>query len=133
MTKFILIVVLFTGLWANYPTNIVGKWQVDDIVFTKFEANIPEQQKTMTIAYLKRTFLNAIFDFRADHHFYLSPAIPKMPPGTWIYNAEEGTIKISESKGTGVIMRINIAEKNDSTFFSIPETPVILKMHKKTG
>ncbi|MDB5144010.1 MAG: hypothetical protein JWQ66_2723 [Mucilaginibacter sp.] len=134
MTKFILIVMLFTGLWANYPTNIVGKWQVEDIVFTKFEANIPEQQKAMAVAFIRHTFLNAVFDFKADHHFYLSPAPPNMPTGqSWTYNARNGTINISETKGKGRLMQIKVTQKRDTTFFTMQETPIILKMHKKAG
>jgi hypothetical protein len=134
MTKFILTIILFTGLWANYPQDITGKWQVEDVVFSKFEANIPEQQKAMTVAFIKHAFLNAVFDFRADHHFYLSPALPNMPTGqNWIYNAKNGTIKISETKGKGTLMLIKITQKNDSTFFAMQESPVILKMHKKTN
>jgi hypothetical protein len=133
MTKLILTLILFTGLLANYPADITGKWQVEDVVFSKIEANVSEQQKAMAVAFIKHTFLNAIFDFRADHHFYLSPAPPNMPTGqSWTYNARNGTINISETKGNGRLMQIKVTQKRDTTFFVMQETPVILKMHKKS-
>jgi hypothetical protein len=118
--------ILFIGLWANYPNDITGKWQVEEVIASKIDDKVTEQQKASALTFIKHTFMNAIFDFRADHRFYLSPILQTMPKGqSWKYDSNNGIIKITQTKGIGTIMSIKIIEKNDTTFFALDETLII--------
>jgi hypothetical protein len=131
--KAIIMLLLLTGLWNSAPPkDITGKWQVDHIDISGSTMKMSEQEKAMMIKKFKTIFFNAVFDFNADHHFYLSPGMKGMPKGDWEYNPDRGIIRIKEVNNTGTIMLINVVEKDGNTIFEMAETQLVLKVHRKS-
>ncbi|MEO3403881.1 hypothetical protein AAFN85_08250 [Mucilaginibacter sp. CAU 1740] len=131
--KAIVILFLLTGLWNSAPPkDIAGKWQVDNVDLSGEHMNLSGQQKEMMIKKIKSMFANAVFDFNADHHFYLSPNVATMPKGDWEYNPDQGIIRIKEVNKASTIMLIKVAEKDGSTVFEMAETQLVLKVHRKS-
>ncbi|MFC0517630.1 hypothetical protein ACFFGT_25680 [Mucilaginibacter angelicae] len=131
--KAIIMLLLLTGLWnSTPPKDVTGKWQVDHVDISGSTMKMSEQEKAMMIKTLKTVFLNAVFDFNANHHFYITPAVKSMPKGDWEYNPEKGIIRIKEVNNTGTIMLINVVEKDGSTVFEMVETQLVLKVHRKS-
>lgn len=114
------------------PKDITGKWLVEGVDISKMKTQLTPQQKEMISKSLIEPFTNAVFDFRKDHHFYLSPGLPGMPKNDyWEFNALNAIITVKEyNKPTSAIMKINVTEKDGNTFFVLQESPVILKVHK---
>ncbi|HZX60102.1 MAG TPA: hypothetical protein VFE54_15310 [Mucilaginibacter sp.] len=133
MTKFILVFISLTGLWANnYPENITGKWQVEHVDLLETTPKMPLKQRNTLLSQSNHYFLKEVFNFTADHRFHLTPQIKDWPKGgSWKYDANNGVIKVTESSGIGTIMSIQVIEKSDTIFFSMQETPLIFRMIKK--
>ncbi|WP_426585662.1 hypothetical protein [Mucilaginibacter sp. R-33] len=131
--KSILMLLLLTRLWSSTPPkDITGKWQVDHVDISGSTMKMNEQQKAMMIKSLKGIFSNADFDFNANHHFYLTPAIKSMPKGDWEYDPDKGVIRVKELNNTGTVMMINVVEKDGGTVFEMVETQIVLKVHRKS-
>jgi hypothetical protein len=114
------------------PKDITGKWLVESVDASQMATKLTPQQKQLMNKSIIEPFTNAVFDFRKDHHFYLSANLRGMPKNDyWESNVANATITIREyNKPTSAIMKINITEKEGNTFFILGETSIILKVHK---
>lgn len=134
MTKLILIVALFTGLWADkYPKDVTGKWAVDNVEVGDLGNKIPEDKKDMMVIMIKETFKSAVFTFGADHRCSVSINVPNVPQNSpWEYDATKGIITVSSitKDQKKASMQIHVTEKDGKIFFNVPPGPVTLRVHK---
>ncbi|MES2107862.1 MAG: hypothetical protein V4577_03895 [Bacteroidota bacterium] len=126
----IIILVLITSLKLDQQgEDITGKWVVD-AVDVKMPGLNPKEKEALKQQFVQ-PFTNAVFDFKPDHHVTLSAHLRGMPkPDSWEYDAVKRLITIRE-QSKGAIMKIHVTEERGVTFFSLAETPAILKVHKK--
>jgi len=134
MTKIILILALFTGLWADkHPKDITGKWIVENVdIPEEMAAKIPPEQKQMMMAMIKGSFNNVSFDLKADHHCSTSLNLPNMPKmAYWDYDAKKGILKLSEDKDEkDRVLYINVAKSGDKLRFTMQKANVVMTVHK---
>jgi hypothetical protein len=125
-------IIIGYSLFFEHPKDISGKWLVENVDASNAEAGMPAKQKAMVNKFLVEPFTHSTFDFKPDHHFYLSAEIPKMPKNDfWEYSAAEGEISIREYKDkNALIMQLSIVEKGDDIYFLMHGTGVILKMKR---
>jgi hypothetical protein len=132
--KYLIIPLLtFTCLLTSQrPKDITGKWLVESVDASQMATKLTPQQKQIMNKSVIEPFTNAVFDFRKDHHFYLSANLRGMPKNDyWEFNTVTAIITVKEyNKQGGAIMKINITEKEGNTFFILGETSIILKVHK---
>jgi hypothetical protein len=134
MRNLIIVIAFLAGFVnAKNPNNITGKWVVDRVDVSEISAKLTKQQKEVMNSKLVRPLANAVFDFKADHHFLLLPGLPGMPKNDyWEYDDKNAVITITEyNDHKDVLMKINIIRKDGSTFFALAESAVILKVHKQ--
>jgi len=133
MGKLLIWILLFAGLSnSEFPKDITGKWVVENVDISKFDASMTPQQMDMMKKALVKPLTNAVFEFGANHQFRMSAQIVNMPQNNfWEYDQLNGLIKIRENNDPkSLIMEIKVLEKKGSIYFYLAETNVILKMHK---
>jgi hypothetical protein len=132
MKNLILIALLFINISvATPPKDITGKWKVTHADANLTGMNVPEKQRAAVLNMLRKSFANGVFNFRANHQFYLTANIPNFPENlVWEYRADTGYLLITEAKGGSKIMMADVKEKNGQVYFMIKESSVVLKMQK---
>jgi hypothetical protein len=125
-------IIIGYSLFFEHPKDISGKWLVENVDASNTEAGMPAERKVKVDKLLVEPFTHSTFDFKPDHHFYLSAAISKMPkPNFWEYSAAEGEISITaDNDKRTLIMQLSIVEKGDDIYFLMHGTGVILKMKR---
>jgi len=95
-----IVILLFVGLSnSEFPKDITGKWIVENVDISKFDANMTPQQMDMMNKALIKPLKNAVFEFDPSHQFRMSAQLGNMPPNNyWEYNQTNGLIKIRQKK-----------------------------------
>jgi len=131
MGKIILTIALSVILKWQASASIEGRWLVDKVDVSAMKQKLTPQQEKLIKSFFIKPLTNAVFEFKADHHFYLSPGLANMPKDDyWEYDDAKKLITIREYNSKGVIMKIILSVKDDMTFFSMQESPAVLKVHK---
>jgi len=117
--------------WQN-PPMIVGKWIVDDVDVSAMKQKMTSQQKEQMKNFFIKPLTNAVFEFKPDHHFYLSANLGNMPKDDyWEYDDANKLVTIKEySDSRSLIMKITVLTNDGITYFTMQGSPVILKVHK---
>ena len=132
MNTFIFSIIIGWSLFVEHPKDISGKWLVESVDASTAEAGMSAKQKAMAEKMLVQPFTHSTFDFKPDHHFYLSANISQMPKDNfWEYKPAEGEISIREYKDKkALIMQLSIVEKGDDLYFLMHETGIVLKVKR---
>ena len=132
MKNLILLALLIVNISASSPPKgITGKWKVIDANADLTTMNVPEKQRAAVLNMLKKSFINGVFDFRANHQFYLMANIPNYPKNlVWDYRADTGFLLIKQAKDGSKIIMADVKEKDGQVYFTIQESSVVLKMQK---
>ena len=133
MGKLLIILYLFCLSIKQQSKDITGKWVVEKIDVSKLtNGKLTQQQRDAITNSLVKPLSNAVFDFKADHHFSLSANLGNMPKDdSWEYNDTDETIIIREyNDARSKLMIIKVSHTNGNTFFVIQDPTVVLKMHR---
>ena len=134
MGKNIFTLLFFSFLFsAQGPKDITGRWVVVNVEGPTGPTKLSAQRKADLDEALVNEFTDAVFDFRPDHHFYLTANIKTMPHHDfWVYNEAQGKIKIKEyNLNESLVMEIIVIEKDSATFFKLTDSGAILKVNRK--
>ncbi|WP_435262650.1 hypothetical protein [Tenacibaculum sp. nBUS_03] len=137
ITLFLLFVNLICFSQSIKETELIGKWRVEKIV-----GNIPKmpkknQQQKMDV--LIKAFKNSTFEFKSNHIFNLNidfPELRNMMNNTHWKFKSESYIMIQEikykdkDKDKYELMGIKVLRKEGGVFFTMTESPFVLKMKK---
>lgn len=133
MGKILLTIALaFITLHRQNLPAIEGKWLVDNVDMSAMKQKMTAQQTAAINTFFVKPLTKAVFDFKADHHFTLTPGLPNMPKNdSWEYDVATQTITIREyNDQKSTVMKIAVSTKDGAIFFNMSESPVVLKVHK---
>jgi hypothetical protein len=140
MRKFVVVIFFllasFTTLYAQLD-NIAGTWICQDVSFLDQEEYSNAPNKSNVLEQTRKGFLGSKFEFKKDNLFYLQLAtdmagmakeLKYLNGKKWFYYPDKNQIWIGALKEN--LMRIDIEQKDDSVYFLLYETPIVLKMKK---
>ncbi len=129
---FLTIALAVVTLNQQKSTNIEGKWIVDNVDVGSMKQKATPQELAALNNFFIKPMTKAVFDFKADHHFTLTPGLPNMPKNdSWEYGDVNKLITVKEyNESKSTVMKIGVLEKDGVIFFTMLESPIVLKVHK---
>jgi hypothetical protein len=135
LTQILLFLILTTPAISQntIENNLVGKWQVSGIQFLSKGLSTEQISLEKT---LKRTFLNAHFEFKADKHFSFDAMDSDwdIKNAHWKYNPKTNTVVVQEWKDRNVakpiLMEILVKPDGSKLVFLLDEAPLALQVQR---
>lgn len=119
---------------AVTESDLIGKWKVTNF---KVLSDGISKQEAMAAEKLKKSFLQAHFEFKGNKRFSFDfeDADMKITNAHWKYNPQTKSALIQEWKDRNadkpVLMEIFIKREGDHLAFLLAETPFILLVEKE--
>lgn len=130
-TLFILFIFLSATAQVN-EQEITGKWKAKAVSINN--AMLDGEEDKNAIEAIKEAFLNATFNFKADHNFDMDISVKDIALANhhWKINPASGDIYVQEwkdkDKNEILVMIIQVRKKDGKIFFLLQETPIIVEV-----